>query len=233
MSLLLAFLLAALLFFVTITLVLFFIGPILLLQPKRRTAAFYRNLGLPVSPEEIKVPYEEIIIRTNDGLKLNSWLLKASAPAKGTILYLHGVGDCKIDGLRFAKLMHDHHFNVFLYDARRHGQSEGTYCTYGYDEKYDVLKIIDYLQSRTDMNPGKIGIFGTSMGGLSRYRPPLSTHASPASPPKTHLRHCGRFSTTIRSASSNCRFIISATSSLSAPSSWQSSRQAMYRRSRR
>jgi len=164
MSLLLAFLLAALLFFVTITLILFFIGPIMLLQPKRRTAAFYRNLGLPVSPEEINVPYEEIIIRTNDGLKLNSWLLKAPSPAKGTILYLHGVGDCKIDGLRFAKLMHDHHFNVFLYDARRHGQSEGTYCTYGYDEKYDVLKIIDYLQSRTDMNPGKIGIFGTSMG---------------------------------------------------------------------
>ncbi len=164
MSLVFALLLAALLFFVTFTLLLFIIGPIMLLQPRRRGASFYKALGLPVTPEEMKIPYEEIIVRTNDGLKLNCWLLKAASPVKGTVIYLHGVADCKIDGLRFARFMHEQHFNVFLYDARRHGQSEGTYCTYGYDEKYDVIRIIDYLESRTDITPGKIGIFGTSMG---------------------------------------------------------------------
>lgn len=112
----------------------------------------------------MNLPYEEIIVRTNDGIKLLSWLIKAEAPVKGTILYLHGVADCKIDGLRFAKLMHAHHYNVFLYDARRHGESEGIYCTYGYVEKYDVSNVIDYLQSRTDISCGKIGMFGTSMG---------------------------------------------------------------------
>lgn len=79
-------------------------------------------------------------------------------------MYLHGVADCKIDGIRFAKLMHDHHFNVFLYDSRRHGESDGKFCTYGFYEKHDVIKIIDYLISRTDIHPGKIGLFGTSMG---------------------------------------------------------------------
>src|SRR6202008_4281185 len=50
------------------------------------------------------------------------------------------------------------------YDARLHGESDGAYCTYGYYEKHDVLRIIDYLLSRTDIHPGNIGLFGTSMG---------------------------------------------------------------------
>ena len=155
---------ALLAFLISVTVVLFFIGPTMLLQPRRRMEEFYRKLHLPTNPNELGLEYEEIIVHTTDGLRLNSWLVKSAQPAIGTIIYLHGVADCKIDGIRFAKLMHDNRFNVFLLDSRRHGQSEGTYCTYGYYEKHDVIRAIDYLTSRTDITPGKIGIFGTSMG---------------------------------------------------------------------
>ncbi len=164
MTLLVALLLAFLVFLITATLVLFIIGPTMLLQPRRRGADFYRSLGEPVNPEEARLPAEEFEITTGDGLHLSCWLMKADAPARGTIIYLHGVADCKIDGLHFAEVMHRHHFNVFLYDARRHGKSEGKYCTYGYYEKNDVRCIIDYLYNRSDFQPGKIGLFGTSMG---------------------------------------------------------------------
>ena len=164
MSLLVVLLLTVLLFLVTITLVLFIVGPTMLLQPRRRDVSFYKALGLPTSPSELGLPCEEIIVRTPEGLKLSSWLIKSASPAKGTVIYLHGVADCKIDGLRFAKLMHDHRYNVFLYDSRRHGDSEGTYCTYGYFEKHDLLRILDYLQSRSDISSSSIGLFGTSMG---------------------------------------------------------------------
>jgi pimeloyl-ACP methyl ester carboxylesterase len=164
MSLLLVLALVVLLFLASVTLILFLIGPILLLQPRRRTAEFYRALGLPTTPAELNLPYEEINVITSEEFKLNSWLIKAPAPAKGTIIYLHGVADCKIDGLRLAKLLHDHHYNVFLYDARRHGNSDGKFCTYGFYEKHDVMRIIDYLVTRTDITLGKIGAFGTSMG---------------------------------------------------------------------
>lgn len=152
------------LFLLSITLILLIIGPTLLLKPRRRTAGFYQSLGLPVTPAELRLPYEEINVMAAEGIKLNSWLIKSTQPARGTIVYLHGVADCKIDGIRLAKLLHDKHFNVMLYDARSHGESDGAFCTYGYFEKYDVLKIIDYLQTRTDVSIGKIGIFGTSMG---------------------------------------------------------------------
>ncbi len=164
MTLLLALIITFWLFLTTVTLILFLVGPTLLLRPRRRGLEFYRSLNMPTSPGELGLSFEEINVSVDRGIKLNSWLIKAQPPAKGTILHLHGVGESKIDGLRFAKLLHDHSFNVFLYDARRHGGSEGRFCTYGYFEKHDVSTIIDYLMTRTDITPGKIGLFGTSMG---------------------------------------------------------------------
>jgi len=164
MTLFLALIIALLLFLASVTIILFIIGPTLLLRPRRRTPDFYRALGHPITPSDVDLQYEEINVITDEGFKLNSWLIKAQPPVKGTVLYLHGVADCKIDGIRLAKLLHDHHFNIFLYDSRRHGNSDGKFCTYGFYEKYDVLRVIDYLISRTDIAVGKIGIFGTSMG---------------------------------------------------------------------
>lgn len=164
MSLLLALILAFLVLLASVTVVLIFIGPVMLLQPRRRGPDYYRGLGQYVSPGEADLRYEEINIITEDGLKLNSWLVKGRPDAPGTVIYLHGVADCKIDGIRFAEFMHDNGFNVFLYDSRRHGNSEGTFCTYGFFEKHDLSTVIDYLESRTDLRLGKIGLFGTSMG---------------------------------------------------------------------
>ncbi|MDI6765587.1 MAG: alpha/beta hydrolase [Bacteroidota bacterium] len=151
-------------FLISATVILFFVGPTLLLQPRRRTAEFYRKLGKPITPNELNLPYEEINIATTDNINLHCWLIKANRPAKGTLIYLHGVADCKIDGLRFANISHAQGYNVFLYDSRRHGYSGGKYCTYGEHEKFDVVQIIDYLFSRSDLSVGKIGLFGTSMG---------------------------------------------------------------------
>jgi fermentation-respiration switch protein FrsA (DUF1100 family) len=151
-------------FLTSATIILFVVGPTLLLQPKRRSAEFYLKLGLPTLPSDVNLNCEDITINVDGNIKLDGWLIKAAAPVKGTIIYLHGVADCKIDGIRFAKLMHDNHYNVFLYDSRRHGKSEGTYCTYGFYEKYDVSCVIDYLAARKDIELGKIGLFGTSMG---------------------------------------------------------------------
>jgi len=151
-------------FLASATIILFVVGPTILLQPKRRSAEFYLKLGLPTLPSDVNLICEEIVIAADDNVKLDGWLIKAAAPVKGTIIYLHGVADCKIDGIRFAKVMHDNHFNVFLYDSRRHGKSEGKYCTFGFYEKYDVSRVIDYLAARKDIELGKIGLFGTSMG---------------------------------------------------------------------
>ncbi|HLB00582.1 MAG TPA: alpha/beta hydrolase [Bacteroidota bacterium] len=151
-------------FLLSVTLILLIVGPVLLLKPHRRSAGFYRQLGRPSSPEEAGLRYEEIIIRTAEGLRLDSWLVKSSGPPLGTVIYLHGVADCKIDGIRMARWLRDSRYNVFLYDSRRHGESDGEYCTYGYFEKKDVIAVIDYLAGRPDLGGTPIAMFGTSMG---------------------------------------------------------------------
>ncbi len=153
------------LFLIGAAAVVLVIGPLILLQPERRTRELYRRFTTVLEPRDAGSPQEDFTITTRDGLKLSCWFIPNGKNSRGTILYLHGVGDCKIGGVTLAKLFFQHGFNVFLYDSRQHGESEGRYCTYGYYEKYDVLTVIDYLQTRSDIQMGKIGIFGTSMGG--------------------------------------------------------------------
>ena len=164
MSLLLGIVLIIISVIVAVSLVLLVIGPVLLLQPKQRTAEWYRTRTETLHPSDLGLPYEDITLKTPDGLKLACWLIKSS-PAKGTIIILHGVSESKTAGLPLAKQLHDHNYNIFLYDSRRHGESEGKYCTYGYHEKYDTRIAIDYLLTRNDLKVGKIGLLGWSMGG--------------------------------------------------------------------
>lgn len=151
-------------FLLTVTLILLVVGPTLLLRPRRRTEEFYRSIGRPASPEEGGLRHEEIIVRTPEGIRLHSWLVHAQGPARGTVIYLHGVADCKIDGIPLARLFRDNGYHVFLYDSRRHGESDGLFCTYGYYEKNDVVSVLDYIRSRPDLAGTPIALFGTSMG---------------------------------------------------------------------
>jgi uncharacterized protein len=164
MVLLLAIIVFLFLFLLSITLILFFIGPTILLQPRRRTPHFYKNINHPTLPSELGLKFEETVVLTRDGVQLHGWLIRCNTNPCGTIIYLHGVGDCKIAGLPFAKFFHDKCYNLFLYDSRRHGESKGVYCTYGFHEKNDFCDVINYLETRQDLLLGRIGVFGTSMG---------------------------------------------------------------------
>jgi uncharacterized protein len=151
---------------IAVSLVLLVIGPILLLQPYRRTADWYRERTKTVHPSDLDLPFEDINLTTHDGVTLSGWLIKAKQMARGTIIILHGVSESKIAGLPMAQQFHQRGYNVFLYDSRRHGESGGTYCTLGYYEKHDATMAIDYLMSRKDINVGEIGLFGWSMGAV-------------------------------------------------------------------
>ncbi len=153
------------LFLIQATFVLLVTGPLILLKPVRRKPKWYARFTTLLEPRDAGLPQEDIVIETFDELKLKCWLVRQKRKARGTIIYLHGVGDCKIAGVDFARYLYSKGFNIFLYDSRQHGESEGYYCTYGFYEKHDVSSVITYLQSRKDFRTGKIGLFGTSMGG--------------------------------------------------------------------
>ena len=163
MSFLFAFVVVLFLFFLSAAFVILILGPLILLQPHRHSKEWYATLTNILEPRDKGVPQEDIWLATPDGVGLSCWLVKRKK-ARGTVIYLHGVGDCKIGGVELSAFLYSLGYNVFLYDSRHHGESGGKYCTYGFFEKHDVSTVIDYLQQREDLKLGKVGVFGTSMG---------------------------------------------------------------------
>ncbi len=106
---------------------------------------------------------EKLNLRTNDSLSLNTFLLRPKQEAKGTIILLHGIGSSHGRFRFFAPMLLDWGLNVVIFDMRAHGKSEGSYCTFGYYEKYDVQRLLDILEQKNIKQP--IGVFGSSLGG--------------------------------------------------------------------
>ncbi len=156
-------LLVVFLFLFSAAVVILILGPLILLQPHRRKREWYARFTKELEPRDKGLPQEDLHITTPDGVRLSGWLV-VNKRAKGTIIYLHGVGDCKIAGVQMSAFFFEQGYNVLLYDSRHHGESGGHYCTYGFYEKHDVSTAIDYLQGREDVKIGKVGLFGTSMG---------------------------------------------------------------------
>ena len=165
MSFFVALLILVLLFSLNAAVVILTVGPLILLQPERRRREWYARFTTLLEPRDAGLPQEDITLTTPDGTAMSCWLVaQPKHRSKGTILYLHGVGDCKTGGVALTRLLFHNGYSVFLYDSRAHGESGGKYCTYGYYEKHDVSTVIDYLLKKKSIRAGKIGIFGTSMG---------------------------------------------------------------------
>jgi dipeptidyl aminopeptidase/acylaminoacyl peptidase len=155
--------LVLLLFLVTVCCAVVTIGPYIILRPARRNEQWYAQYTTMLKPTDIGLSYEDVVVTTDDNVRITAWFIPSSNP-RGTIIYLHGIADSKISGIGIARLFVSRGYNVLLPDLRKHGMSEGKFCTHGYYEKYDVRKAVDYLISRKDILTGKIGLMGTSMG---------------------------------------------------------------------
>ncbi len=164
MNILLALILLVVCFMVAVSLVLLVIGPVLLLQPRRRTVEWYRERTSVLHPSDLRLPYEDFVLKTKEGFDLRGWIIPVNSHPRGTVVILHGVSESKIAGLPMANELHSRGYNVVLYDSRCHGESGGRYCTYGYHEKFDAQRVLDYIFKRKGLHVGKVGLFGWSMG---------------------------------------------------------------------
>jgi len=93
------------------------------------------------------------------GVPLVGWWFHAPAGARGTLVYLHGVGSNRGAALGIAEHFVPMGFDVVAYDSRANGESGGDACTYGYYEKQDLARVVDRLPRKP------IVVMGTSMGG--------------------------------------------------------------------
>lgn len=85
------------------------------------------------------IPYEEVSLKSHDGVMLSARLYRAAA-AKRCVIFFHGWRSSwqKDFGLNVPRLLSSG-CSLLLVDQRCHGKSEGVYITYGIQERYDCL----------------------------------------------------------------------------------------------
>lgn len=113
------------------------------------------------TPQSFNLEYENVTFETSDNLKLKGWFIHGNNTNK-TVIVMHGYPTNKADVLPFSMFLLKK-YNVFLFDFRSFGESEGKYTTAGYKEVKDLDAAADYLSKRNDSK--KIGVLGFSLGG--------------------------------------------------------------------
>lgn len=128
------------------------------------------------SPAALGVTHEEVYFTTEDGVRLHGWFLPAPAPARGTVVFLHGNAENISTHIASVYWLPAQGFNVFLPDYRGYGRSQGAPSLPGV--LADVDSGVRYLLGRADVDSARLVVLGQSLGGAlagyyvahSRYR---------------------------------------------------------------
>ncbi len=145
---------------------------------------FFPVAELLYTPNDVNLQYEDVRIQTSDSLELQGWFVPgepeaASGPDSNvTWLWFHGNGGNI--GHRIGELALAHHrtgANIFIFDYRGYGESEGTASEQG--TYLDSSAVIEYLASRPDVDSDRIVYLGHSLGAavaleLALTRPPMA-----------------------------------------------------------
>jgi fermentation-respiration switch protein FrsA (DUF1100 family) len=101
-------------------------------------------------------------IETEDNVTIHAWFAPAES-AKATLVVSHGNAGNISHRYLLLRSLQRHGFNVLMYDYRGYGRSEGTPSEDGIYK--DGLAAYDYAVSLPEVNPERVFLWGTSLGG--------------------------------------------------------------------
>lgn len=160
--------------------------------------AMIERTRVPLAPETLPridsgaYRAEQFSFASEAGERVPGVFLKAAAAKdrRPVVIFLHGTGSRKEEFLALMRTFADRGFASAAIDARHHGariaakHGSGnaqyfaamldTYRTgrgrpYLYDTVWDVMRLVDYLETRADVDPTRIGVMGISKGGTEAY----------------------------------------------------------------
>ena len=113
---------------------------------------------------DFNIDAEEIVLTTQDELKIASWFVKAEN-SKANIIVLSGIESPSVTAFfSYSKVFQERGFNTLLVEMRAHNASEGNEVKLGMEEWKDVRAGVEFLKSKND-HPTVV--LGTSMGGAT------------------------------------------------------------------
>lgn len=126
--------------------------------------AYYPQIGREIyaTPREHGLDYEPLTLATPDGERLDAWFIPAPQ-ARGTVLFLHGNAGNLSHRMDSIAMFHRLGFGVLIFDYRGYGRSTGKPSEAGLYQ--DAQAAWDHLTRQRGIPPGRIVLFGESLGG--------------------------------------------------------------------
>ena len=136
---------------------------------------FFPTTEIRYTPGDVGLDYEEVFFPTSDGHRLHGWYVPGGSDT--TLLWFHGNGGNIGHRVEEIALIHSRlGVNVFIFDYRGYGNSEGSPSEWGIYR--DARAALAYLRTRPEHAPDHLVYFGRSLGAavaieLAAQEPPV------------------------------------------------------------
>lgn len=130
------------------------------------SALFFPSKRVPLTPRDLGLVYDDIDFASSDGTKLHGWFLHARPVGPDpvpTVVFLHGNAGNVANHLGGAAWLPGQGFQVFLFDYRGFGLSEGNPDVQSVHR--DAVAAIRTVAARDDVDGDRIVAIGQSIGG--------------------------------------------------------------------
>lgn len=162
-------------FWILISLVAGYVIIVMLMYALQFRLVYHPQKTIEATPSGAGLQYEDVTFQTEDDIKLHGWFVPADSAAL-TVLYFHGNAGNISGRLETIQLLHRLGLNVFMFDYRGYGKSQGRPSEEG--TYRDAQAAWNYLRSEQQLADSTIVIMGRSLGGAVAAW--LSARESPA-----------------------------------------------------
>jgi uncharacterized protein len=149
--------------FITIGIILVLSYAVLLLivYLNQDSMLYFPQRDLWTTPKSAGLTYEDVTLRTIDGVNLSAWYIPADYE-QGVLLFCHGNAGNISHRLDSLKIFHSLNLSVLIFDYRGYGKSEGKPSEQG--TYLDAEAAWEYLIKDKKKSPDHIILFGRSLG---------------------------------------------------------------------
>jgi len=137
------------------------VAGVYVMQPRLLYLPNLPGRALGGTPRDLGLGYEDVRLQTEDGVSLHAWYVPATGSR--TLLFFHGNAGNVSHRLGSIKVFHDLGLSVLIIDYRGYGESEGRPTEVG--TYRDAEAAWRYLTETRGVSPGRIVVFGRSLGG--------------------------------------------------------------------
>lgn len=149
-------------FWVLITIFAGYAVILLLMYLFQSALVFFPTRQIIATPEDRGMAFEDVYLFTSDEVRIHGWFVPAN-DSRGTILFFHGNAGNISGRLESISIFHDLKLNVFIFDYRGYGNSEGKPSESG--TYRDAEAAWNYLTQVREISADEIVLFGRSLGG--------------------------------------------------------------------